>query len=128
MDSDLMFSLIQNAALLLAMVFVYDAFPRSHKRELDVFWRVGLGVLIGVITVSVMLSSWQYSEGVFFDSRTVILGISGMFFGGVPTLVAVIISALFRFHEGALLYGLEWVRFSHRHWWGICGESIVRAI
>ena len=102
MDQSLFFSLIQNAALLLAMVFVYDAFPRSHKRELDVLWRVGIGALVGVISISVMLSPWQYTEGVFFDSRTVILGVSGMFFGGIPTLVAVIISGLFRLSEGGV--------------------------
>ncbi|QQX79135.1 EAL domain-containing protein [Shewanella sp. KX20019] len=102
MEQSLIFSLIQNAALLLAMVFVYDAFPRSHKRELDVLWRIGIGALVGVIAVSVMLSPWQYSDGVFFDSRTVILGISGMFFGGVPTLVAVLISGLFRLSEGGV--------------------------
>ncbi|PKG57916.1 GGDEF domain-containing protein [Shewanella sp. Choline-02u-19] len=102
MDQSLIFSLIQNAALLLAMVFVYDAFPRSHKRELDVLWRIGIGALVGVIAVSVMLSPWQYSEGAFFDSRTVILGISGMFFGGIPTLVAVLISGLFRLSEGGV--------------------------
>ncbi|WOT06043.1 EAL domain-containing protein [Shewanella youngdeokensis] len=102
MEQNLVFSLIQNAALLLAMVFVFDAFPLSRRRQFDLLWRVGIGALVGVIAVSVMLTPWQYSDGVFFDSRTVILGISGIFFGGIPTLVAVLMTCLFRLNEGGL--------------------------
>ncbi|MGS0826933.1 EAL domain-containing protein [Shewanella sp. 0m-8] len=102
MDQNLTLSLIQNAALLLAIVLVYDAFPRSNKRELDLMWRVGIGLLVSVITISVMLMPWQYSEGVFFDSRSVILSLCGLFFGGIPTLVAVTISSLYRFSEGGI--------------------------
>ncbi|MGS0680517.1 EAL domain-containing protein [Shewanella sp. 125m-7] len=102
MDQDLTLSFIQNAALLLAIVLVYDAFPRSNKRELDIMWRVGIGLLVSVITISIMLMPWQHSEGVFFDARSVILSICGLFFGGVPTLVAVVISSLYRLVEGGI--------------------------
>ncbi|ABV88323.1 EAL domain-containing protein [Shewanella pealeana] len=102
MDQGLILSLIQNAALLLAIVLVYDAFPRNHKRSLDLLWRVGIGVLVAIITISVMLMPWQHSNGVFIDSRTVILSVCGLFFGGVPTLVAVILSCLYRLSEGGI--------------------------
>ena len=100
MDQSLMLNFIQNAALLLAIVLVYDAFPRSHKRELQLLPKLGVGLLVGGITVGLMLMPWQHSQGVFFDSRTVILSISGLFFGGAPTLVAVLLSSLYRLSEG----------------------------
>ena len=102
MDQGLILSLIQNAALLLAIVVVYDAFPRTHRRSLDFLWRVGIGVLVSAISISVMLFPWQHSNGVFIDSRTVILSVSGLFFGGVPTLVAVFISSIYRLSEGGI--------------------------
>lgn len=102
MDQGLILSLIQNVALLLAIVLVYDAFPRTQKRSLAILWRISSGFFIAVITISVMLMPWQYSDGIFLDSRTVILSVCGLFFGGVPTLVAVAISCLYRLSEGGI--------------------------
>ncbi|MCK8045649.1 EAL domain-containing protein [Shewanella sp. 1CM18E] len=100
MEQGLLLSFIQNSALLLAIVLVYDAFPRSYKRKKEAISRVGIGLLVSAITIAVMLMPWEYSEGVFFDSRTVILSICGMFFGGIATLVAVVVSAVYRLAEG----------------------------
>ncbi|MCG9728767.1 EAL domain-containing protein [Shewanella sp. Isolate13] len=102
MEQGLILSLIQNAALLLAIVLVYDAFPRTQKRSLAILWRIGSGFLVAIITISIMLMPWQYSDGVFLDSRTIILSICGLFFGGIPTLVAVVLSCLYRLNEGGI--------------------------
>ncbi|ABZ77642.1 diguanylate cyclase/phosphodiesterase with PAS/PAC sensor(s) [Shewanella halifaxensis HAW-EB4] len=102
MDQGLILSLIQNTALLLAIVLVYDAFPRTQKRSLAILWRVGSGFFVAVITISLMLMPWQYSDGIFLDSRTVILSVCGLFFGGIPTLVAVVLSCLYRLSEGGI--------------------------
>ncbi len=100
MDSDVIFSLVQNAALLLAMVFVYDAVPRKQRHEYYFLWRISVGTVIGGITVTTMMTHWEYQPGVFFDARSIILGISGLFFGGLPTLVAMVIASVYRFLEG----------------------------
>ncbi|GIU44981.1 diguanylate cyclase [Shewanella sairae] len=102
MDQSLLLSFIQNSSLLLVIVLVYDAFPRSHNPQPELILRIGIGVFIGVITIAVMLMPWQYSEGVFFDTRTVILSICGIFFGGIPTIIAVVISGIYRFIEGGV--------------------------
>ena len=100
MEQGLLLSFIQNSALLLAIVLIYDAFPRRYKHKKDVMTRVGVGLLVGGITIALMLMPWEYSEGVFFDSRTVILSICGIFFGGIATFVAVAVSAVYRLVEG----------------------------
>ncbi|WP_394147549.1 EAL domain-containing protein [Shewanella atlantica] len=100
MDSDVIFSLVQNAALLLAMVFVYDAVPRKQRHEYFFLWRISVGIVIGGITVTTMMTPWEFQPGVFFDARSIILAVSGLFFGGLPTFVAMAIASIFRLLEG----------------------------
>ncbi len=49
---------------------------------------------------------WSYEPGIFFDSRSVLLSISGLFFGGLPTIIACVITAAFRIYLGG---GAVWV-------------------
>ncbi|MDY6851266.1 MAG: PAS domain S-box protein, partial [Thermodesulfobacteriota bacterium] len=47
-----------------------------------------------------MLNPWEFKPGVVFDARSVLLGISGLFFGIVPTLLAVLMTGAFRLSMG----------------------------
>ena len=89
MDKGILFPLVQNAALLLALVFLYDVIPKKHQRQYFLLWRIIIGMLIGGIGITIMSTPWIYQPGVFFDTRSVILCISGLFFGGLPTFIAV---------------------------------------
>lgn len=100
MDKGILFPLVQNAALLLALVFLYDVIPKKHQRQYFLLWRIIIGMLIGGIGITIMSTPWIYQPGVFFDTRSVILCISGLFFGGLPTLVAVVMTALYRISIG----------------------------
>ena len=86
MDKGILFPLVQNAALLLALVFC-TTIPKPHQRQYFLLWRIIIGMLIGGIGITIMSTSWIYQPGVFSDARSVILCISGLFFGGLPTLL-----------------------------------------
>lgn len=79
MDKDIIFPLVQNAALMLALVFLYDAIPKKHQRQHYLLWRIVIGLLIGGIGITVMSTPWVYQPGFVFDTRSVILCISGLF-------------------------------------------------
>ncbi|QSX41771.1 EAL domain-containing protein [Shewanella cyperi] len=100
MEQGIFFPLIQNAALLLALVFVYDAIPRRHKRKYFLLWRLGIGVIVGAIGMTIMSTPWVFAPGIIFDTRSVLLAVSGLFFGGLPTTVAVIMTAAYRYAIG----------------------------
>ncbi|WP_252345769.1 LytS/YhcK type 5TM receptor domain-containing protein, partial [Shewanella indica] len=84
MEQSIFLPLAQNAAFLLALVFIYDAIPRQQQRDYFLLWRLLIGVIIGGICIALMLTPWSYEPGIFFDSRSVLLSISGLFFGGLP--------------------------------------------
>ena len=100
MDNSIFFPLVQNAALLLALVFLYDAIPKKHQRQYFLLWRVIIGFLIGGIGITIMSTPWMYQPGIIFDTRSVLLCISGLFFGGLPTLIAVALTGFYRLSIG----------------------------
>ena len=119
--------LIHNAALLLALVFLFDLMVGKRRLENTHFWQVFLGLLLGGIGIILMNTPWVLAQGVIFDTRSVLLGISGLFFGIIPTVIAICITAVFRiFQGGAAVWmgvcvilatgtiGILWRRFLHK--------------
>lgn len=93
-------TLIHNAALLLAMMVVFDLVT-SRKSVNDLRWRQALaGVIIGVLCISLMIAALRLETGIIFDTRSVLLSLSGLFLGLIPTLVAMAIAAAYRLWEG----------------------------
>ena len=100
MDSASLLALIHNAALLLAMIFIYDL-AIDHKRTERLLWRkLVTGTGLGITTIVIMLTPWEYAPGIVFDTRSVLLGIAGLFFGSVPTLIAMIMAVAMRIWQG----------------------------
>ena len=92
--------LIHNGALLLALAFLFDlGLERrqiSHRR----IWQAFIGVLLGGIGIILMFTPWVLTPGLFFDTRSVLLGIAGMFFGTLPTLITMAILTAVRVLQG----------------------------
>src|SRR5690606_39851226 len=85
MDISSLLALTHNATLLLAMVFIYDLTSRYRVGDQGFWPGVPIGIALGVITIVIMLTPWIYKPGINFDTRTVLLGVSGLFFGPIPT-------------------------------------------
>ena len=91
-----------NAALLLAMALVLDLLPSRGRRRDGLVSRLIAGVLVGLLGLAIMLTSWELVPGVYFDTRSVLLAVSGLFFGPVPTAVAMAMTAALRLYQGGL--------------------------
>jgi PAS domain S-box-containing protein len=106
MNKAFFLQLVFNASLLLTLALIYDL--------LAVRWRVGraslrqvpVGFIIGAVGVIVMLASWKMEPGIVFDTRSILIGVSGLYFGTIPTLVAMAITAAFRFSIGGAATGM----------------------
>lgn len=92
--------LAQNVALLLALVVVFDTIGLHFRSGKILLRKAGLGLVLGAIGLGVMLTPMVLVPGVVFDTRSVLLGISGLFFGSMPTIIAMAITAAFRYYQG----------------------------
>ena len=126
MNQELFFSLICNAALLLSLGLLFDLF---HLRQGTVgrLAQIALGLVIGLVAIVLMATPARWVSGVFFDTRTILLGVTGLFFGPLPTLTAMTVAAAYRINLGgggtamgvatilaAGLIGLAWGRYRNR--------------
>jgi len=93
-------ALLYNGALLLAMALIYDVIVSSARS--NALWRrqAASGISIGVIGVLVMSTPWELTPGVIFDTRSVLLSLTGLFFGLLSSAIAVLMTALFRLYLG----------------------------
>ncbi|MBN1582143.1 MAG: PAS domain S-box protein, partial [Anaerolineae bacterium] len=99
MNSNTFMGLVNNAALLLALAILYDILPPPAKTRR---WLQAIltGILLGLIGVAVMLTPWRFSEGVIFDTRSILLSITGLFFGPVSTALAAAMTCVLRIFQG----------------------------
>ncbi len=92
--------LLQNTAILLAFSMVYDNLWVKQAESDKWYYKVFTGVIIGSIGIVLMLTPWTLVPGLVFDTRSVMISISGLFFGAIPTIIAMIIDSIFRFSLG----------------------------
>lgn len=91
--------LVENAALLLVLAFLYDLISR-HVRRQTLSFKVLTGVVLGGISLAVMLASWRMANGVIFDTRSVVLSVGTLFFGTIPGVIGGLIAAVYRTSQG----------------------------
>ena len=91
--------LTKGVALLLALSLLQSFVLRFWQENLFV-QRVVSGILFGGICVIGMLAPIQYSTGVIFDARSVILAMAGLFGGPVVGAIAGIIAGVYRYMLG----------------------------
>jgi len=103
---DFSFSLLLNAALLLSLVQIIDlAMVRGRFNWLlRPTWVVGL--IVGIVGILLIRISTTLMPGVVFDTRSVLLAICGLFLGPVPTVIAMAMTAAYRWSLGGAAAGV----------------------
>ncbi len=102
MEHSSFIGLFQNVSLLLAVALLFEVAVVRFKKSNTFLTQVVTGIALGAIGVVVMLTPWKLMPGVVFDTRSVLVGISGLFFGPLPTAIAVIMTSALRLVQGGL--------------------------
>jgi signal transduction histidine kinase/CheY-like chemotaxis protein len=100
MKESIIVGLLQNTAILLAFSLVYDFWWNKNAEPKNNLNKILTGFVIGIIGIVIMLTPWILIPGLMFDTRSVMLSVSGLFFGKLPTIIAMIITGTFRLSIG----------------------------
>jgi signal transduction histidine kinase/CheY-like chemotaxis protein len=100
MKESIIVGLLQNTAILLAISYIYEYWWNRNDEPKNIPYKIFTGFVIGIIGIILMLTPWILVPGLVFDTRSVVLSVSGLFFGKLPTTIAMIITGLFRFSIG----------------------------
>lgn len=117
---------INNAALCIALGLIYDV-VFSKEPSQKVLNQILIGFILGLLGIGVMINAWELVPGLVFDTRSVLLSVTGLFFGVIPTITAILITGSYRLALGGIgvwmgvgviitsgLTGLAWRHFQTR--------------
>lgn len=122
--ASMLLALIYNISLLLSIALLFVMIIPARSLEPSRPHQIASGVIVGLVGMVLMLTPWLTMPGIIFDTRSVLLSISGLFFGPIPTLVAMAMTAALRVYQGGVgvtmgvlvifatgMVGILW------HWW-----------
>ena len=98
----LFLSLFQNTAILVSFILLYDYFWIKDDHNRKWYEQILGGLFITLIGIVLMLTPWTMSEGVYLDTRSILLSVSGAFLGPIPTSIAAVLLSFYRIKIGGL--------------------------
>lgn len=130
MDLVLPIGIINNAALLLVLSSVGQIIyflPKRYER----FKPYISGVLISLVCLIIMTFPFTVRPGLFYDTRSILISVTALIFGYIPTLIVAVIAIAYRIYIGGIgtlpgitviitsaLIGLVWHRWLYPKTWG----------
>jgi len=91
--------LLQNTAILLALSPLYE-FWWNYEAYRSTKIKIFTGLLLGATGMLLMVTPWTFVPGIIFDTRSILLSVAGLFFGTVPTFIAILMTATLRIIQG----------------------------
>ena len=126
MDLTVLRALLNNAAVLLVLSVIYNTsflLPSKFRCMQSVF----SGLMTALICITIMLFPFPLQPGIFYDTRSILISVTALMFGLVPTSITVVAASVLRLiigGAGALpgiaviissgLIGLLWRRLTFR--------------
>ena len=100
MKESFIIALLQNTAVLLAFAMLYENFWIKNGNSKRFATKILIGLILGAIGIVLMFTPWLYVPGIVFDTQSVMLSVAGLFFGGIPTVIAMLITVITRLIMG----------------------------
>ncbi len=100
MEGSILLGLLYNTAILLSFSMLYDYSWVREKHRRTTLYQLGIGVVAGGIGILLMMTPWILLPGIVFDTRSVLLSMSGLYLGVLPTLVAMLFTLVCRLIMG----------------------------
>jgi PAS domain S-box-containing protein len=94
----MLLGIIHNISILLALSMLHYLFGLKPVNQFKGVREISLGIVIGSIGIILMLSPWTLQPGLVFDSRSILLSVTGLIIGPIPTIIAMATTALYRIY------------------------------
>ncbi len=92
--------LIQNISLLLVFSYLYNSNWLNNNTNKEIIHKAIAGVILGFMGILLMKTPWIYQPGISFDTRSILLSVSALFLGFIPSAIAMAITFMYRFSMG----------------------------
>lgn len=92
-------NLVLNTTLLLSICIIFNLFYQKLHAQ-SILHRALGGVILGIAGIVIVTIAIRLPDNVIFDTRSILLSVSGLFYGVVPTAIAAVIVVLYRVYVG----------------------------
>lgn len=106
MKNSIIIALLQNTSILLAFAMLYENIWIKDEKNKNLITKIIIGFVLSGIGVVIMYTTWYYVPGIIFDTRSVMISISGLFFGFIPTVILMAVTTFVRLMVGG---GGQWM-------------------
>ena len=89
-------TLIQNAALLVALSTLYGLLARVRRGGSALWIQLLSGLLFGGVSIAAMVLPYHYQPGIIYDGRSITLAVAGLFGGAKGSAIAVLVAGAYR--------------------------------
>ena len=92
-------NLVLNTTLLLSICILFNLFYQKLNAQ-RIRYRILGGVALGLAGIAIVSIALHLPNGAIFDTRSILLCVSGLFYGALPTTIAAVIIGLYRLSLG----------------------------
>jgi len=92
-------NLLLNTTLLVSICIIFNLFYQKILHQKAQYKIIG-GFILGLAGIAIMSIAFKLPNGAIFDTRSILLSISGLFYGFLPTTIAAILIILYRITLG----------------------------
>lgn len=92
-------NLVLNTTLLLSISIIFNLFYQKLHTQ-SILHRILGGMILGLAGIAIVTIAIRLPNNVIFDTRSILLCVSGLFYGVVPTAIAAGLIALYRVYIG----------------------------
>ena len=80
-------NLVLNTSFLVSISIIFNLYFQKIQQQKIVYKFIG-GIILGLAGVILLTISLKLPNGVIFDTRSILISISGLFYGFLPTSIA----------------------------------------
>jgi PAS domain S-box/diguanylate cyclase (GGDEF) domain len=92
-------NLVLNTTLLLSICILFNLFYQKLNSA-QIRFRILGGLMLGIAGIAIVSIAIRLPSGAIFDTRSILLCVSGLFYGAIPTTIAALIIAVYRMNLG----------------------------
>ncbi len=95
----MLLTLVHNVTLLIALSVIWGPILTLRKNYPNTY-RILSGLLFGFSAIAAMATPLVFEEGIIYDGRSVVIALSGLYGGGIASLVASLVAGAYRIFLG----------------------------
>jgi len=91
--------ILTNIIVLFGLVLIFNLSNSTFKHK-NIYYKILMGISIGIITIIIMVNALETTPGVIFDTRSILISVTALFFPFTTSFIATVIAIIYRIYIG----------------------------